>query len=97
MDQVYEYLTGPLFRQRVQAVLEAYSAMEGDLKREKKLITKQWAKREMEIDRVMRAASGMWGDLQGIAGRTLPEIEGLDLPALESARDDEEDTETGAL
>ena len=45
---------------------------------------KQWAKRTEQIDRVMQATVGMYGDLQGIAGKTLQEIEGLDLLALES-------------
>ena len=40
---------------------------------------KQWAKREEQIERVMGATVGMYGDLQGIAGKSLQEIEGLDL------------------
>ena len=77
MEMVYGYLTGPRFRQRVQAIVEAFSSMKEDLDREKKAITRQWAKREEQIDRVMQATVGMYGDLQGIAGRTLQEIEGL--------------------
>jgi hypothetical protein len=82
MEMVYQYLTGPRFRQRVQAIVEAFSSMQEDLDREKKAITKQWAKREEQIERVMHATVGMYGDLQGIAGKTLQEIEGLELPAL---------------
>ena len=33
---------------------------------------------------VMGATAGMYGDLQGIAGKSLQEIEGLELTALES-------------
>lgn len=84
MEMVYGYLTGPRFRQRVQAIVEAFSSMQEDLDREKKAITKQWAKREEQIDRVMQATVGMYGDLQGIAGKSLQEIEGLDLPLLET-------------
>ena len=43
---------------------------------------KQWAKRDEQINRVMQATVGMYGDLQGIAGKTLQEIEGLDLISL---------------
>ncbi len=82
-EMVYRYLTGPRFRQRVQAIVEAFSSMQEDLDREKKAITKQWAKREEQIERVMQATVGMYGDLQGIAGKSLQEIEGLTLPALE--------------
>lgn len=81
-EMIYQYLTGPRFRQRVQAIVEAFSSMQEDLDKEKKAITKQWAKREEQIERVMQATVGMYGDLQGIAGKTLQEIEGLSLPAL---------------
>jgi hypothetical protein len=82
MELIYQYLTGPRFRQRVQAIVEAFSSMREDLDREKKAITKQWAKREEQIDRVMQATVGMYGDLQGIAGKTLQEIEGLEFQGL---------------
>ncbi len=82
-EMVYQYLTGPRFRQRVQAIVEAFSSMQEDLDKEKKAITKQWAKREEQIGRVMQATVGMYGDLEGIVGKTLQEIEGLELKALE--------------
>lgn len=81
-EMVYQYLTGPRFRQRVEAIVEAFSTMQEDLDKERKAIMKQWAKREEQIERVMGATVGMYGDLQGIAGKSLREIEGLDLIAL---------------
>lgn len=82
-EMVYQYLTGPRFRQRVEAIVEAFSSMQEDLDKERKVIMKQWAKRGEQIERVMGATVGMYGDLQGIAGKSLQEIEGLELPALE--------------
>ena len=82
MEMVYGYLTGPRFRQRIQAIVEAFSSMREDLDREKKVMTRQWAKREEQIDRVMNATVGMYGDLQGIAGKTLQEIEGLEFQGM---------------
>ena len=82
-EMVYQYLTGPRFRHRVEAIVEAFSSMQEDLDREKKAITKQWAKREEQIERVMQATVGMYGDLQAIAGKSLQEIEGLEFTALE--------------
>jgi hypothetical protein len=89
MEMVYGYLTGPRFRQRVQAIVEAFSSMRDDLDREKKAITRQWAKREEQIDRVMNATVGMYGDLQGIAGKTLQEIEGLEFQGMLDFKPDE--------
>lgn len=82
IEMVYQYLTGPRFRQRVEAIVEAFSSMKKDLDAEKKAITRQWAKREEQIDRVMQATVGMYGDLQGIAGRSLQEIEGLEFQGM---------------
>jgi hypothetical protein len=81
-EMVYQYLTGPRFRQRVEAIVEAFSTMQEDLDKERKAIMKQWAKREEQIERVMGATVGMYGDLQGIAGKSLQEIEGLELHSL---------------
>lgn len=84
MEMIYQYLTGPRFRQRVEAIVEAFSSMQVDLDREKKVILKQWAKREAQIERVMHGTVGMYGDLQGIAGKTLQEIKGLEFPAIDT-------------
>lgn len=93
MEMVYQYLTGPRFRQRVEAIVDAFSSMQTDLHKEKRAINKQWAKREEQIDRVMQATVGMYGDFQGIAGKTLQEIEGLELRALDALTVQGEDSE----
>jgi hypothetical protein len=87
-EMIYQYLTGPRFRQRVEAIVEAFSTMQEDLDKERKAIMKQWAKRQEQIERVMNATVGMYGDLQGIAGKSLQEIEGLEFPALENQNDE---------
>jgi hypothetical protein len=87
-EMVYQYLTGPRFRQRVEAIVEAFSCMQDDLDKERKAIMKQWAKRSEQIERVMTATVGMYGDLQGIAGKSIQEIEGLEFPALSSPSND---------
>lgn len=83
-EMVYQYLTGPRFRHRVEAIVEAFSSMQEDLDKERKAIMKQWAKRETQIESVMAATVGMYGDLQGIAGKSLQEIEGLEFRAIET-------------
>ena len=49
MEQVYQYLTGMKFRQRVEAVIEKFNDMREDLDRERKFMGKQWSKREAQI------------------------------------------------
>jgi len=82
-EMVYQYLTGACFRQRIEAIVEAFSLMQEDLDKERKAMLKQWAKRETQINKVVEATLGMYGDLQGIAGKSMQEIEGLEFPALE--------------
>lgn len=77
MEMVYQYLTGPRFRHRIQAIVEKFGDMQEDLEKERKVMTKQWAKREEQIRGVIESTAGMYGDLQGIAGKTLLEIDGL--------------------
>ena len=76
---LYQYLTGSRFRQRIEAIVEKFSDMREDLDKERKTMTKAWAKREVQISGVMESVAGMYGDMQGIAGKTLKEIEGLNL------------------
>jgi hypothetical protein len=92
MELVYQYLTGPRFRHRVEAIVEKFEDMQADLERERKTMTRLWAKREEQIKGVIETTVGMYGDLQGIAGRTMQEIEGLETRLLESSKD-----ETGGL
>ncbi len=82
MEMVYQYLTGTRFRQRVQAIVEKFADMQEDLEKERKSTTRLWAKRE-QIRGVIEATAGMYGDLQGIAGKSFQEIEGLDIQLLE--------------
>jgi hypothetical protein len=84
MELVYQYLTGPKFRHRVEAIVEKFSDMQADLDRERKSMTRLWAKREAQIQGVIESTVGMYGDLQGIAGQAFQEIEGLEAPLLES-------------
>jgi hypothetical protein len=80
---VYGYLTGARFKQHMQAIVEAFTTMQEDLGAERKVMMKQWAKRNMEIERVMASTAGLYGDLQGIAGANLGALEGLQLSVLE--------------
>ena len=83
MEMVYQYLTGPRFRHRIEAIVEKFSDMQADLDKERKTMTRSWAKREAQIRGVIESTVGMYGDLQGIAGRALPEIDSIDTLSLD--------------
>ncbi len=82
MEMLYQYLTGPRFRHRIEAIVEKFADMHDDLEKERRATTRLWAKREAQIRCVVESTAGMYGDLQGIAGKTLHEIEGLEVKLL---------------
>ena len=87
MELIYNYLTGTGFKQRVHALVEQLTEMEESLRKEQKWMTSKWAERGMQLELILKATAGMYGDLRGIAGRSLPQVEGLTLPALGSPDD----------
>jgi hypothetical protein len=82
MELVYNYLIGQEFYNRVSGVVEAFMAMRQELEAEKRALNTCWRKREKQLDRVLLSTSGLYGDLQGIIGRSLPEIKGMSLTDL---------------
>ncbi|MBS4029558.1 MAG: DUF2130 domain-containing protein [Ignavibacteriales bacterium] len=83
MEVVYNYLSGQEFRQRIEAIVEAFVGMKEDLDAEKRAMERIWSKREQQISRIMKNTSGMYGDLQEIIGRSLLPISKLELPSIE--------------
>ena len=79
-QQIYAYLIGPRFNHRVESIAEKFTELRKDLDAERKWMTKQWAKRDRELLTVLESTLGMWGDLQGIAGQSLKEIDALEGP-----------------
>jgi len=82
LELLYRYLSGVEFRQRVEAVVEAFTSMKEDLDRERRAAERQWAKRARQIDAVTFNVAGMYGDLQGLVP-ALPSIALLELPEAE--------------
>ena len=71
---LFAYLTGPEFRQRVEAIVRTFGDMQADLEEEKRVATRRWAKREKQIARVTENTSAMYGDLQGLLGSSMQSI-----------------------
>lgn len=80
IEALYDYLSSPHFKQRIDPIVEALSSMYKELNREKRAMESIWAQREKEIDKAIKATAGFYGDIRGIIGGTfLPQIEGLRL------------------
>lgn len=87
MEMLYAYLAGDEFRHRIEAIVEAFTAMRSQLDKERRAMARHWAEREKQIERVIGSTTGMYGALQGIIGQGMPAIAALELddtPLLES-------------
>jgi len=67
MEIIYGYLTGVEFRQRVEAIVEAFSNMKNGLDKERLAYQKIWSEREKQIQKVINNTVGLYGDLSGLA------------------------------
>lgn len=85
MEILYRYLSGSEFRQRVEAIVEAFVDMQKDLQSERRTAELRWSKREKQIQKVIANTAGMYGDFQGLIGSSLQTI-----PALSSGEETEE-------
>jgi len=74
---LWNYLTSIEFKQRVEAIYESYSGLYQELQKEKDWFTHKWAREEKNISLIKDNLLGMHGDLEGIVGKTLPELEQL--------------------
>lgn len=80
LELLHRYLSGVGFRQRVEAMVDAFASMRQDLEQERRAAERHWAKRARQIDTVTFSIAGMYGDLQGLVP-ALPSIGMLELPA----------------
>lgn len=79
MKVLYEYLTGNEFKHRVEGIVEAFGTLQDDIEKEKRWFSSKWARQEKEIRKVIDHTHGMYGDLQGVTGRALPDIKSLEI------------------
>jgi hypothetical protein len=79
MQLLYAYLTSTEFRQKMEAIVEAFQQMQDDLNKEKAQAMSHWARREKQIFKVMENTVSLYGDVRGIAGTAIKEIEALEI------------------
>ncbi|MCL4814753.1 MAG: DUF2130 domain-containing protein [Vicinamibacteraceae bacterium] len=79
-ELLYAYFTSTTFRQRIQAIVDSVIQMKTDLDAERRAMERLWKKRGVEIERVVANFASMYGDLQGFAGKALPDVPALALP-----------------
>lgn len=77
---IQRYLSSTEFRQRIEAIVEAFQTMRDDLASEKRATERHWAQREKQLQMVIENVSGMYGELRAVTGPTLARVRRLELP-----------------
>jgi hypothetical protein len=80
LDMMYDYITSTQFKQRVEAIADAFRAMQADLEQEKTAMARIWSKRQKHIESAAQGTVKMYGELQGILGKSLTDVAALQLP-----------------
>ncbi len=88
LQEIYDYIVSEAFRHKIEAHFESVKSLKEDLEGEKRTFERIWKKREVQIQRLDRSMSQMFGEIQGITGNALPTPK-----ALEIGVDDESEQE----
>ena len=92
IEALFQYVTGPEFRHKVEAINRGFMTMKDELEEEKRVTQRRWSKREKQLDLIVGNTSGMYGDLQGLLGSSIqpiPALEAGDVDDIEKALIDE--------
>lgn len=76
----YSYVTGPLFVQHVQRVVEIAARLRTGLDKEEKALRAQWSERAQHISDLAAEMATLYGEIRG-TGAVIPAVEALELPA----------------
>jgi hypothetical protein len=94
IHDLYAYMTGKEFHQRICGIVESAVNLEGLIGTEIRAHERLWAQRKKLHEGLVRQTALMYGEVSGIVG-TLPPVPQLELPdgsnALESGSNEQED------
>ena len=79
MEMMYSFVTSEAFSSRIHAIVEGFSNMKSELDQEKRAMNRIWSRREKQIDKVIENTVSLHGSIEGIAGKSFPDLEILSL------------------
>jgi hypothetical protein len=78
MEAIYRFLTGPDFKNRIEAIVDNYTKLQDEIEAEKRSAQLRWNRQDKAIRAVIDNTFGMYGDLQGITGGAITSIKQLE-------------------
>jgi hypothetical protein len=79
MAMLYDFLTSNEFKLQMEGIVEGFTQMQHDLRKEKNAMNRIWNQREKQIEKVVNNTLGMYGSIKGIAGGAVASIKHLEL------------------
>jgi len=78
MEILYDYINGDGFKNRIKAIIQSFTNMKELLDKERNAMTRIWASREKELNKVIDNSISIEGEIKSIAGESLKSIDGLE-------------------
>lgn len=73
-ESIYDYVTSTAFAQNIERMIRVYLDMKAQIAKEAASAERSFKARNMQVDVLLSGMSGIYGDMQGIAGSSLPPI-----------------------
>lgn len=73
-ESLYDYVTSSSFNQNVERIVSVYLEMKAQIAREEASASRSYKQRNMQIDMLLSGMTGIYGEMQGIAGTSLQPI-----------------------
>lgn len=73
-ENLYDYVNSNLFTSGVERMVRAYLDMKATLAKEQAVAEKMFKQRNIQIDQLISSVAGIYGEIQGLVGSSLPSI-----------------------
>jgi hypothetical protein len=95
-EALYNFVTSHEFIQQIESMVETYSEMADQVRKERVVYEKLWAQREKQAQKLLFGTSNIIGSMQGsIGAASMPRIKGLELVELAELVEAGEDETSG--
>lgn len=73
-ESLYDYVTSTAFSQNVERMVRVYLDMKAQIAKEAASAEKSYKQRNMQVDMLLSGITGIYGEMEGIAGSSLPPL-----------------------
>lgn len=73
-ESLYDYVTSSTFNQNIERIVGVYLDMKTTIAKEEANALRAFKQRNMQVDMLLSGMTGIYGEMQGIAGTSLPPI-----------------------